>query len=150
VKIIYGNLLDDALLATADAVCITTNLQVGKNGAVMGAGVAKAAATKWPWMPVILGYHLDKGRRETTLVGAANNYSIIALPTKDHWKDKSDIKLIIKSASELKLMAGRWKWNNVLLPPMGCGLGGLEWNDVKAATEHLLDDRFTVVFLKKV
>ena len=49
----------DLWLIDADAKCITTNGFIKKNGeAVMGAGVAKEAAIKYPELPEKLGYSI--------------------------------------------------------------------------------------------
>ncbi len=55
---------------------------------------------------------------------------IINFPTKDHWKSKSKIQDI---ESGLKALIEIIKHNNIksiAIPPLGCGLGGLDWREV--------------------
>lgn len=130
-----------------NAVCITTNGVRKANGlAVMGAGVALAAAKKWPELPTILGTKLRWEGLHTTLLLETKTLHVVAFPTKRHWKNKSDISLIETSAKELVDMANDHMWEHVWLPPAGCGCGGLFWTNVAAVLNPILDNRFTVVF----
>jgi hypothetical protein len=82
-------------------IVVPTNGQVGFNGrAVMGAGVALQAAQKFPNLPKELG-RLLKLRGNTVqrfsdlaLSGGGLEgtfFDLITLPTKQHWKDPSDL-----------------------------------------------------------
>ncbi len=138
----------------ADAACITTNGIIKANGdAVMGAGNAKQASLAWPFLPGILGSKLKAmGNHVHYLSTDHTNFHathILSFPTKQHWKDPSIPELIIQSAQELRAMAEESKWSRVLLPPPGCGMGGLRWAEVSSFLSPILDDRFTVVFLKR-
>ncbi len=57
---------------------------------------------------------------------------IVNFPTKRHWRDKSrleDIELGLKSlVKEIK----RLRIKSIAIPPLGCGLGGLDWKEVKS------------------
>jgi len=60
---------------------------------------------------------------------------ILNFPTKRHWKD---VSLIEDIESGLKFLAENYAEMGIFylaLPALGCGLGGLEWSDVK----HLID-----------
>lgn len=154
-KTMTGNILDGILLSKADAVCITTNGMVNSQGfAVMGAGVALSAKIRWPELPNNLGIFLQReGNKVHILTGEVRSSTstlyVLSFPTKHDWKDPSDINLITKSCLELRELADKKGWKDILLPPPGCGMGGLRWHDVKQVIEPMLDDRFTVVFLKK-
>jgi len=56
---------------------------------------------------------------------------IINFPTKRHWRDRSrlgDIELGLRSlVKEIK----RLRIKSIAIPPLGCGLGGLDWKEVK-------------------
>lgn len=151
------DILSAEILKTADAICFTSNGIVKSNGElVMGAGIAKAFADKWPplairaghcvkmggnrvhWLKDIFTYRLDDGSHKYV--------AVVSFPTKNDWKSPSSLPLIIESATQLSTLANIRKWNNVYLPRPGVGLGGLDWKNVKAAIEPLLDDRFTVVY----
>lgn len=71
---------------------------------------------------------------------------LVSFPTKDHWRDKSELKDI---DSGLRLLA-RWcrddRVSSISIPALGCGLGGLRWKDVKPLiSEHMGDLGTTTV-----
>lgn len=59
------------------------------------------------------------------------NKLIINFPTKVHWKDNSEPLYIKTGLESLITTIDLIKINSVAIPPLGCGLGGLDWNDVK-------------------
>lgn len=63
---------------------------------------------------------------------------VIMFPTKDHWKDKSKIEWIEKGLQFLNINYEGWGLHSVAMPQIGCGLGGLSWQDVKP----LIDEYF--------
>jgi hypothetical protein len=117
-------------------VIITTNGIIKKNGlAVMGAGLAKLAAQTYPQLPEQLAYFLEiHGNRCFRFP----QYKVITFPTKYHFKDKSDIDLIVKSLEELKLMIEKFDIQKVYMPRVGCRNGQLEWSEVKPVIEFHL------------
>lgn len=120
---------------------ITTNAIINSKGeAVMGAGTALQAKSRYPDIPKQLGHLLSiYGNHVFRL-----NHNIISFPTKTHWKYNSDINLIKQSAREiLKLLKDQNV--TVVMPPPGCGLGNLKWEDVRQVIEPILDDRFIVL-----
>lgn len=61
----------------------------------------------------------------------ANPRFIANFPTKRHWRDPSrmaDIELGLKSLVEESRRLGI---RSLAVPPLGCGLGGLKWSDVR-------------------
>ncbi len=58
-------------------------------------------------------------------------YYIINFPTKEHWRDGSDLKYIKTGLLALKKVLFDSYIYSVAIPPLGCGLGGLKWADVK-------------------
>ena len=139
---ITENILDE----TADAICITTNSVIDRYGnAVMGAGIAKQAKLRYSSIEKVLASCLRKSGNHCNDLGIWDNKHIVSFPTKNHWKDGSSIELIKQSCKELTALADKNDWKNVLLPPVGCGCGGLDYeNEVKPIISALLDDRFTI------
>lgn len=127
---------------------IPINTVVKADGSlVMGAGLAKQAAERYPDLPKELGNHY---RQKGVNVGITLVYAcrIIAFPTKFDWKKNSDLALIESGLKELKF----WILNEykIICPWLGCGLGGLDWEkDVKPLVEKYFgdDDNFVVVNL---
>jgi O-acetyl-ADP-ribose deacetylase (regulator of RNase III) len=56
---------------------------------------------------------------------------IINFPTKLHWREKSKLEYIEKGMEDLIEKIKALKIKSIALPPLGCGNGGLNWNDVK-------------------
>ena len=67
---------------------------------------------------------------------------IVSFPTKDHWRDKSNLIDIRSALKELKATLAKCRRSifSVAIPALGCGLGGLQWMDVKGLIEHELKD----------
>jgi O-acetyl-ADP-ribose deacetylase (regulator of RNase III) len=56
---------------------------------------------------------------------------IINFPTKRHWKGKSRIEDITAGLAALVNDVRRLRIESIALPPLGCGLGGLKWTEVR-------------------
>ena len=138
-KLIRGNIWDSKALA----ICVTTNGIVKHNGfAVMGRGIALQAAQRYPELAPELGRRLISGGNKVYQFFA--HPTIITFPTKHHWRDPSDIKLIELSAHQLVKM---WKDHpeRCALPFPGCANGGLRISDVLAIIDPILsDDKFEI------
>lgn len=134
-------------------VVVPTNRRVKKDGtAVMGAGLALQAAQRYPELPKELGISLQFGGNNR--VHYFPQFKVLAFPTKDHWADPSTLKQVTHSAKDM----ADWLWDlaqenhfvTLLVPRLGCGLGGLGWNDVKPVLEDLwkdVDPRHTIRFV---
>ena len=60
--------------------------------------------------------------------------------TKYHWRDKSKLEDIEEGLNQLRADMLEFKILSVAIPPLGCGLGGLNWADVKPLIEKIFDD----------
>lgn len=136
-----------------DAIAITTNGIRRKDGAaVMGAGVAKAAAQRYPGLDQRLGDLLAKSGNHVYILHRASEEpwqdeprDLVSFPTKHHWRDPSDLQLIRRSAEGLVKAAEHRGWASIALPRPGCGLGGLDWEkEVRPLLAELWDDRFRI------
>ncbi len=65
---------------------------------------------------------------------------VIDFPTKRHWKGKSRIVDIEEGLDDLVREIRRRQINSVAIPPLGCGLGGLRWEDVRSRVEAAFKD----------
>ena len=148
-----GDLWEVAVALKADAIVITTNGFVKKNGeAVMGRGVAHQAKTRWPNLPFILGVHLAQGGNQVYPLCHAYSPAgpwIISFPVKHNWWERADPELIRVSAAQLLSMTEQpyYAFKTVVLPRPGCNNGRLVWEAVvrPIIAPILDDDRFVVV-----
>ena len=125
---------------------ITTNGVIDKQGKlVMGAGIAKAAAIRYPGLPLILA---DLLKIHGNIPFYVAEYNIISYPTKHNWRSPSSLKLIEQSAYILLKRIEEEELKHVFLPRPGCSLGGKDWEtEVKPLIEPILPDTVTIVSL---
>ena len=128
------------------AICVTTNHMLRNNGnAIMGAGIAKAALKYAPDAEIILGKHIQANKLTPCVLHEINGNYMLSFTTKNDWRDKSKIDIIINSCYGLIDIKKQLGIDKIYLPPVGCGLGGLNWSDVKTAIKDILDDDFTFI-----
>ena len=129
------------------ALCVTTNGVVKANGrAVMGAGMAKAFTLVYPQLPVVLGQKLvHSGNQVHYLLTVNNTIHILSFPTKHHWRDFSDLSLILNSAKTLAEIADLKLYCTFVVTRPGCGLGGLSWLVVRDAISPILPNNCWVI-----
>jgi len=128
IELRQGNILR----AEADALVNTVNC-VG----VMGRGIALQFKKAFP--EAFKAYESCCKRGElkpgTVLVHDLNRFEqpryVINLPTKRHWRGKSRIEDIESGLAALVEEVRRLGIKSVAVPPLGCGLGGLDWKDVQ-------------------
>ena len=100
---------------------------------VMGKGLALAYKKKYPEMFQDYKAKCDKGELSPTepYLWENDKVQILNFPTKRHWKQDS---LLSDVEAGLKYLANNYAQKGIsslALPPLGCGLGGLNWSDVK-------------------
>ncbi len=123
-----GNLLS----ADAEALVNTVNC-VG----VMGKGIALQFRQAYPEMfreyaKSCKAGKVRPGKMWIYETGSLHNPKfIINFPTKRHWKGKARIEDIEAGLQALVADLKRLKIKSVAVPPLGCGNGGLDWNDVR-------------------
>lgn len=134
-------------------IVITTNGTITYSGngyveslseCVMGAGVALQAKQRFPNLPSVLGQLVFV---TGNVVYKLPQYRIYTFPVKTNWWMRADMRLIVRSCSQLSRLAPEDELTYMVRP--GCGVGRLAWRNVKPKIEHLLDDRFVVVELPK-
>lgn len=136
----------------ADARCITTNGTVKSNGElVMGAGNALEAKRLYTDMAARLGACVLKYGNHVAV--GSRSPLVLTFPTKKHYRDMSDLSLIVRSAVELEEFLDSNSaerlgiiLDTVLLPRPGCGLGKLDWDtQVRPLLASILSDRVVAI-----
>lgn len=123
----------DLLREDAEALVNTVNC-VG----VMGRGIALQFKKAFPennkiYAKACRNQEVQPGRMFVVETGEFTNPKyIINFPTKRHWKGKSRLEDIDAGLKDLKQVLLQRKIRSVAIPPLGAGLGGLDWADVKA------------------
>jgi len=64
--------------------------------------------------------------------------TIINFPTKRHWREKSRIEDIEAGLRDLVNVLHARNLHSIAIPPLGCGLGGLDWKTVRPMIEIAL------------
>jgi O-acetyl-ADP-ribose deacetylase (regulator of RNase III) len=132
-----GNLLD----AQVDAVVNTVNT-VG----VMGRGIALMFKERFPenfsaYEAACKTGQVQVGRMFVQPSAELEGPRwIINFPTKKHWRQPTRIEWIDTGLAALKDVIREKKIRSIALPPLGCGNGGLDWNDVRPKIEVALQD----------
>ena len=129
-----GNLI----LAQADALVNTVNT-VG----VMGKGVALQFKQAFPdnfnaYKKACDRDELQLGRMFVTHTGMLQPRLIVNFPTKKHWKGNSRLADIREGLRDLVRVIREEHISSIAMPPLGCGLGGLRWEDVRPEIERAL------------
>jgi O-acetyl-ADP-ribose deacetylase (regulator of RNase III) len=135
IEYVKGNLLED----NAEALVNTVNT-VG----VMGKGIALQFKQAYP--DVFKAYEkacrdkeVKTGQMFIVSTGMFNPKFIINFPTKEHWRGKSKMVYIEKGLKALVEDIKRLNIHSVAIPPLGCGNGGLDWNEVKPKIEKAFE-----------
>lgn len=132
-----GDLLADSAEALVNAV---------NTVGVMGAGIARQFKEQFPEMfieyeracranEVILGkMHVVK-----VAMDEGDKY-IINFPTLVHWSDQSELRHIETGLEDLVRIVQEKEIKSLAIPPLGCGVGGLAWKDVRGLIEESFRD----------
>lgn len=65
---------------------------------------------------------------------------IINFPTKKHWRHPTKMEWIIDGLKDLHHLIGEKKIKSIAIPPLGCGNGGLDWEEVRGKIQDALAD----------
>lgn len=108
---------------------------------VMGKGVALQFKNRYPTM---FRDYKEECRRGKITTGklyvwkSGISVHIINFPTKNDWRKKSEYRFIDEGLIALRGYLRTQGPVNVAMPPLGCGNGGLSWDQVKRMiTKHL-------------
>lgn len=137
IKYTTGDILSDR----ADAIVNTVNC-VG----VMGRGIALQFKKAWPknFEAYAAACKQDEVRPGRMFVYETGRLSpprfIINFPTKRHWRGKSRLEDIESGLEDLRRVIAELGIDSIAIPPLGSGLGGLDWPEVRSHIEALLGD----------
>ena len=120
-------------------IVVPTNGFVKNNGeCVMGRGLAYQAKTQFPMLPKELGTRI---KENGNIVFVFDEYEIITFPVKHNWMEMADLNLIEGSARRLRKIALEEIYPlPIYMSHVGCGNGGLNWQDVKPIIKRYLGD----------
>ena len=74
------------------------------------------------------------------LASGAGPRFVINFPTKDDWRASSRLDWISAGLHRLPELVDEYKILSLAMPPIGAGLGGLDWADVRRAIDAALGD----------
>lgn len=129
----------DLLSADTEALVNTVNT-VG----VMGKGIALQFKENFPsnfheYVKACKNKELEVGKLLVVRDRAIDRERIIInFPTKKDWKHKSKIEYIDSGLQELARVIRHANIKSIAIPPLGCGNGGLDWDDVEPLMEKYL------------
>jgi O-acetyl-ADP-ribose deacetylase (regulator of RNase III) len=130
-----GNILDADVEALVNSVnCV----------GFMGRGIALQFKKAWPenfkaYAAACRRQEVQPGKMFVFETGRITNPRyVINFPTKRHWRGKSRIEDIEAGLEALAEEIRRRGIRSIALPPLGCGLGGLEWTEVRSRIEQVL------------
>lgn len=132
-----GNLLD----ADVDAVVNTVNT-VG----VMGKGIALMFKERFPenfsaYAAACKAGEVQVGRMFVQAGAELDGPRwIINFPTKKNWRLPTQVEWIETGLGDLKRVIRSKGIRSIALPPLGCGNGGLDWNEMRPRIEAALGD----------
>ncbi len=137
IELIQGNILD----SDAQAIVNTVNC-VG----VMGRGIALQFKRAFPanfkaYKSVCDHNELQPGSMfvfDNATLDGRQRY-LINFPTKRHWKGKSKIEDIESGLTALVAEVKERGIKTIAIPPLGCGLGGLDWPIIREMITEAFD-----------
>ncbi len=129
----------DILREDVEAIVNTVNC-VG----IMGRGLALQFKNKFPqnfkeYQLACTNKEVQLGKMFVHQTGQLINPKyIINFPTKGHWKQNSKIEDISNGLDDLITIIEKYSIKSIAIPPLGSGLGGLDWKQVKKLIEEKL------------
>jgi O-acetyl-ADP-ribose deacetylase (regulator of RNase III) len=133
IELTHGDILQSEAEALVNAVnCV----------GVMGRGLALQFKRAFPanfaaYAAACKRGEVQPGRMHIVETGQRTSRRLVVnFPTKRHWKDKSRIEDIDAGLDALIADVKRLGIKSIAVPPLGCGLGGLDWADVRPRIER--------------
>ncbi len=104
---------------------------------VMGKGLALQFKQRFPanffsYAKACRAGELVPGRMHLFDTHSPQPRCIVNFPTKRHWRDASRLDDVAHGLTALAGVIAAHDIRSIAIPPLGCGLGGLPWPDVRA------------------
>lgn len=133
--VVQGDMLKDEGMPVIPVNCIP---------GVMGKGLAKQFADLCPkakseHRKLASSLRLKVG--SPCIVHGIHHAPVVYFPTKGHWRNQSEIQWIESGLYSLRCSLNQWagqtiQYPAILMPALGCGLGGLAYEDVHPLIEQ--------------
>ena len=124
IRVLVGNMFESKMTTLVNTVnCV----------GVMGKGIAQAVKKRYPQM---FDDYVRRCRSNQVNLGEPYHYSdltgvsIVNFPTKGHWKSTTRVSDVQAGLKFFADHVREWEIESVAFPPLGCGNGGLEWEQV--------------------
>lgn len=126
----------DLFQSDAEALVNTVNTQ-----GVMGKGLAYEFKKRFPenhrrYEQACEEGQMQIGKMLVFRTGQLHPQYIINFPTKQHWRSKSKLEYIQEGLKDLAQVVQQYGIRSIAIPPLGCGQGGLRWEEVKPLIEQ--------------
>lgn len=107
---------------------------------VMGRGLALAFRERFPdnfaaYAAACRRGAVVPGEMFVCATGRERPRLIVNFPTKRHWRDASRMEDLVRGLDSLTDLVRSSELRSVALPALGCGLGGLDWSEVRPRIE---------------
>lgn len=134
IELTHGNLLK----APAQALVNTVNTE-----GVMGKGIALQFRNAYP---DVFKAYADACKSGLVQLGTMDVHDmgsigegprwVINFPTKGHWRSRSRLQDVASGLHDLVATVKRLGIESIAIPPLGCGNGGLDWENVRPLIEQ--------------
>lgn len=100
---------------------------------IMGKGIAQKFKQRYPAM---FGDYIKRCDKREVRLGEpypyydASSGIVVNFPTKNHWRSPSRLADIEEGLDYFVAHYKEWGVTSIAFPPLGCGNGGLEWEEV--------------------
>lgn len=130
----------DIFKSGCDVITIPVNLK-----GVMGKGLAKTFANRFPEFVSLYKTAIRDGylRKNVSCLIAYKGHRFLMFPTKDDWRNPSDVDDIRSTLVNLKKSLKTLKIHSLALPALGCGCGGVDYSEIKKLVLEVMEGQET-------
>lgn len=116
---------------------------------VMGAGLAQLFKERYPENYRYYYRQCQQGLVQTGNLCIFEDHplTLINFPTKYHWRYPSHLDFIQTGLEQLRIYLEDRCPHSIAIPALGCGLGELDYSDVKSLVVDSLSESYTLCYL---